>query len=201
MRSLLYFLCFLWFFISCSPIIEKNITMRDFNKKIIVEKKKLKNPIYIELIYNPKINVHVNKQSGLFLNNIDSLYVENIQNKIIEELKKVNILVTNNISNFSLSVNEIIMIEKNVEGTNSDSEDTIESELKLSINGYLYDKSKRKRKFIESLSGTTTRTGMSFFTILFNDSDFDAQKNDTFEKGLVEKNLIKLFAIKCAENI
>lgn len=201
MRYLFSLLCSVILLAACSPIIEKHITMNRFNKEVSLEKVKLASPIPIELIYDPKINIHIDKQSGFFLQHVDSAYVRTIRERLIQEFATANIHVTDSKSAIRLRIDEIVLTEKNVEGTDSDNESTIEVDVELYMRGFLHNTSESTPKLIEALLGTTTTTGLSLFSILFDDSDFDIQKNNTFEEGIVEKNLITLFVKKCAENI
>ncbi|MDT7831090.1 hypothetical protein RQM59_01795 [Flavobacteriaceae bacterium S356] len=175
--------------------------MNLFNKEVTLEKVKLASPVSIELTYDPKINIHIDKQFGFFLQNIDSTYVHTIREQLIQELATANIHVTESKSAIRLRIDEIILIEKNEEGTDSDCESTMEVDVELYMKGYIYKTTDSNPKLIEADIGTTTTTGLSLFSILFNDSDFDVQKNNTFEEGIAEKNLITLFVKKCVKNI
>ncbi len=186
---------------ACSPIIEKHITMNRFNKTVNLEKVKLASPVSVELIYDPKIDIHINKQYGFFLQHVDTLYIDNIREHLIKELAEVNIHVTGKKSVLQLSIDEIRLIEKLEEGTDSRGDDTTEIDVELYMKGHLYNTSSNDQQLIEAIIGTTTYTGLSLFSVLFNDSDFDVQKNDTYEAGVAEKNLITLFVKKCSQNI
>lgn len=201
MRYLISTLCITMLLMACSPIIEKHITMNSFNKEVNLSKKRLKSPISIELNYDPKINIHIDKEYGFFLQQVDSTYVYNIQENLIQELAEANIFVTDKKSRFRLSIDEISLIEKNVEGTDSDNLSTTEVDVELYMKGFLYQDSKPNPALVEALIGTTTTTGLSFFSILFDSSEFDVQKNNTYEPGVAEKNLLILFVKRCLENI
>lgn len=175
--------------------------MNHFNKEISLKKKKLETPMYVQLIYDPKINIHIDKSSGFFLSTVDTAYVMNFRTNLIKELEKVNIIVTSEAAPASLSIDEILLIEKNVEGSDSDNQSTIEVDVCLYMSGYLDQRLSSQKQRIEALIGNTTTTGMSLFSVLFGSSDYDIQKNDTYEEGVAEKNLLTLFAKECVEKI
>ena len=194
--------CFLLFFslISCFSAIESTITMRGFNYAKNFENHKLENTAHAKLIFNPVIDVYITHET-VFLEKIDSNFVKTLKGNFKEKLKNCNIDCSENqVNNFTIEIDEIILKEYLVSGHYIERKtniyhDTTENKILISITGTIQKKDSQTKNIKIEVEHETT----SDKDFLFN--TFDVKRNNTLTSGLIEENSIQNFAIKCSKLI
>ena len=197
----IFFLCFLFFLslISCS-VIEKTVSMRDFNYIKNSDKYKLVNPVFAKLIFNPKIDIQITSES-VFLKKIDSNFVKNLKENFKEKLKNCNIDSSDNQNNeFVIEINGILLKENLVsrgyfERKSNTYNSTTENKILILLKGTIQKNLSQKENIVFKVIHETTSDKDLLFNI------FDVKRDNSLTSGVIEENSIQNFAIKCAEII
>ena len=197
----IFFLCFLFFLslISCS-VIEKTVSMRDFNYIKNSDKYKLVNPVFAKLIFNPKIDIQITSES-VFLKKIDSNFVKNLKENFKEKLKNCNIDSSDNQNNeFVIEINGILLKENLVsrgyfERKSNTYNSTTENKILILLKGTIQKNLSQKENIVFKVIHETTSDKDLLFNI------FDVKRDNSLTSGVIEENSIQNFAINCAEII
>ncbi len=176
-------------------ILEKEVTMRKFNHKVKTENYKLPNIIEVNLVYNPKINFEITKKT-LFLKKIDSAFVDNFKNNLIEKMLNCNIkCIENSSSKVTISIDNIKFLEDLVNRSyDDDGEDvfTLENRVIMRIEYTVHKNDSDKGKKLKNYIYNETVTNKNLFL------GIEIEKNNTFELGMAEENLLQIAANNCA---
>ncbi|CAM1365215.1 exported hypothetical protein [Tenacibaculum litopenaei] len=194
--------CLLLSLSSCRLFFESQVSMRRFNNDLTNTHRKLEKPVLISLIYEPKINIHIDREQGEFLQKVDSSFIKAFPSKLMNALKDVNIIPSETGKpQHTIYISELILSEATFEGTDSNHETTTELAVELLLSGYIHDVKTGQNQPVKAYLHTQTHSGSSLMMeALFNDTT-NYRKNDSYTAGTAENNLIKLFARKCASKL